>query len=54
MIEWFVIIVIIIVFLVTVSIKVTVDLQGSNFAKKKFLAHSKTEKVIYNVVERLI
>ena len=34
MIEWFVIIVVIIVFLVNVSIKVTVDLQGSNFAKK--------------------
>ena len=34
----------------TIHIKVTVDLQGSNFAKIIFFAYSKAEKGIYNLV----
>ena len=35
-------------------VKVTVDLQGSNFAKIILFAYSKAEKGIYNLVKKLI
>ena len=40
--------------IVGLTIKVTVDLQGPNFAKINFFAYSMAEKGIYDLVEKLI
>ncbi len=37
-----------------ISIKVTVDLQRPNFAKKFFFAHSKAKTQIYGLVKKVM